>query len=69
MDLPVRVEDSCVGECCFELFVRLMQILDTEFHVLAEALYLGTDARDQGDNALLRLLGELKGNPIPMIDE
>ena len=69
MDLPVRVEDSCVGECCFELFVRIMQILDTEFHVLAEALYLGTDARDQGDNALLRLLGELKGNPIPMIDE
>lgn len=68
-DLPVRIEDSCVGECCFELFVRIMQILDGEFHVLAEALYLGTDARVRENDALMRLLGELKDRPIPITDE
>lgn len=68
-DLPVRTDDCCLGECCFELFIRLMKILDDEFHILAEALYLGADAREQEDSALLRLLGALKEKPIPIIDE
>ena len=68
-DLPVQTADSCLGECCFELFIRIMQILDAEFHVLAEALYLGADAREKQDDALLRLLGELKERAIPMVEE
>lgn len=69
VDLPVRTDDCCVGECCFELFIRLMKILDDEFHVLAEALYLGADSREQDNNPLVRLLGALKEQPIPLIDE
>ena len=67
-DLPVAVGDDSVGECCFELFVRSMQILDAEFHTLAEALYLGRETREQEPDPLLRLLGELKERSIPMID-
>ena len=51
------------------LFVRIMQILDAEFHVLAEALYLGMDAREQASDPLLRLLDALKERPIPIVDE
>lgn len=68
-DLPLNTGDDCIGECCFELFVRIMQILDAEFHVLAEALYLGRDARERESDPLLRLLGELKDRTIPVIDE
>lgn len=38
-DLPVRTDDDCLGECCFELFVRIMSILNNEYQILAEALY------------------------------
>ena len=69
VDLPTNTSDDCIGECCFELFVRIMQILDTEFHVLAEALYLGKDAREQEGDPLLRLLGALQERPIPIVDE
>ena len=34
-DLPVRTDDDCLGECCFELFVRIMSILENEYHILA----------------------------------
>ncbi len=65
-DLPVRTEDSCLGECCFEMFVRIMNILDAEFHVLAEALYSGENTRSSKSEELLRLLSELREKPMDM---
>lgn len=63
-DLPVRTDDGCVGECCFELFIRIMSILDAEFHVLAEALYNGANTRENKSGELLRLLSELRDKPL-----
>ena len=67
-DLPLSVDDSCLGECCFELFARLMHILDGEFHVLAEALYGGLAEKREESGKLLRLLGELRGKPLKVPD-
>ncbi len=69
VDLPIAVNDDCVGECCFELFARIMNILDDEFHTLGEALYLGADEKEQENEPLLQLLGELKEHPILVEDE
>ncbi len=67
-DLPVRTDDCCVGECSFELFVRLMKILDDEFSVIAQALYTGTFEKRNDPADLLRLLRELKGKPIEITE-
>lgn len=67
-DLPVRTDDCCVGECCFELFVRLMKILDDEFSVIAQALYTGTVEKRNDPADLFRLLRELKGKPIEITE-
>lgn len=63
-DLPVRTDDCCVGECCFELFVRIMKILDDEYHVLAQALYADPIPSERKPADLLRLLSELRDKPI-----
>ena len=63
-DLPMNVDDSSVGECCFELFVRIMKILDDEFHILAQALYADPAPRESGQSEILRLLQELRDKPI-----
>lgn len=63
-DLPVRTDDGCVGECCFELFVRIMSILDSEFHILAEALYNGANTRENKSGELIRLLNALRDKPL-----
>jgi hypothetical protein len=68
-DLPLRTGDACVGECCFELFVRLMQVLNAEYHILAEALYSGANSREKKPDELLRLLNELRNKPITTKDE
>ena len=63
-DLPLRTDDECLGECCFELFVRIMSILENEYHILAEALY-GTPAVSKTAPAeMLRILQELRDKPL-----
>lgn len=62
-DLPMNVDDGCVGECCFELFVRIMKILDTEFQTIAQALY-AEPAHERDAGELLHLLQELRDKPI-----
>ena len=67
-DLPMRTDDGCVGECCFELFIRLMKILDDNFQVIAQALYSGTvESRDRHSD-LFRLLDQLRDKPIEIVD-
>ncbi len=68
-DLPVCTDDCCVGECCFELFVRLMKILDDKFQVIAQALYSGTVEQRNTPADLFRLLDQLREEPIEVIDE
>ena len=71
-DLPQRVDDECLGECCVELFIRIMKILNSEYHILAEALYRSTDsdsdAQSQKEKAdpleLLKALQSLRDKPI-----
>ena len=62
-DLPVRTDDECLGECCFELFVRIMSILENEYHVLAEALY-GVPPEKREPIELLRILQDLREKPL-----
>lgn len=63
-DLPINTADECVGECCFELFVRIMNVLDNEFHILAEALYGAPAASRPEPIEMLRLLQELRDKPL-----
>lgn len=63
-DLPVRTDDECVGECCFELFVRIMSILENEYHILAEALYGSPTTSKREPIEMLRILQELRDKPL-----
>lgn len=38
-DFPVRSPDDGIGEMAFEIFVRMMQILDSEYSIFMKALY------------------------------
>lgn len=67
-DLPVRTDDDCLGECCFELFVRIMSILENEYHILAEALYGKASEEKTQPLELLRLLSGLREKPIVIND-
>lgn len=67
-DLPVRTDDECLGECCFELFVRIMSILDNEYHILAEALYGSPENGKNQPFELLRMLSSLREKPIVIND-
>lgn len=63
-DLPVRTDDECIGECCFELFVRIMRILDNEYHIVAEALYGDPTNSKRKPIEMLRILRELHDKPL-----
>ena len=64
-DLPANTNEDCVGECCFELFIRSMQILDQCYHFFPEAYYSST-AADQNERLLntLNALKDLSENPL-----
>ena len=64
-DLPTSTSDDCVGENCFELFLRTMQILDRCYHYFPEAIYCGTP-EDKGDTLMnaLSALKDLRDHPI-----
>ena len=61
-DLPARISEDCIGECCFELFLRSMQILNQCYHYFPEAYYTNSDAEKK--EALLNVLKELRDNPV-----
>lgn len=63
-DLPVQTDDECLGECCFELFARIMSILNSEYHILAEALYGTPTTIKKEPIEMLRILKELRDKPI-----
>ena len=63
-DLPAKTSEDCVGECCFELFLRIMSILDNEYHILAEALYGAPITSKREPMEMLRILRELHDKPL-----
>ena len=69
-DLPTKTSEDCVGECCFELFIRSMQILDQCYHFFPEAYYSATDS-DKNEKLLntLNALKDLRDNPITIKTE
>ncbi len=68
-DLPMKTDDSCIGECCFELFARIIQILNTEYHVLAEAVYQKEEPEKRDSNDFLKILRELRDKPFIIRNE
>ncbi|MBR4472548.1 MAG: YbjN domain-containing protein [Oscillospiraceae bacterium] len=64
-DLPTSTGEDCVGEGCFELFLRCMQILDQKYHYFPEAYYSspGSDKNEKLLNTL-NALKDLSENPL-----
>ena len=69
-DLPTKISEDCVGECCVELFIRSMQILDQCYHYFPEAYY-SAPAADKSEKLLntLNALKDLRDNPITIQTE
>lgn len=64
-DFLSNTSDECIGECCLEIFARLMMILDEKYHVFAEALYTGSQERKaESIMKALKLLHSMQENPI-----
>lgn len=57
-DLPVNTGNDCLGEAAFEIFVRIIQILNENYIVIAKALYIEDEPAPDGraDPELLKLL-------------
>ena len=66
-DLPAKVSEEDVGECCFELFLRAMQILDKCYHYFPEAMYKGEpEKKAEAFASTLDALQYLRDHPIPV---
>ncbi len=69
-DFPVNLSDESVGECCFEMFARIMNILDQKYRVLAEALYAGKAENKMRDlYEALKVLKGMQTDPIVIPDK
>lgn len=69
-DLPQNIGEDCVGECCFELFIRSMQILDQRYRLFPEAYYSEPAADRNGRlRDTLNALKNLSENPLTITIE
>lgn len=68
-DLPLETADDCLGLCCYELFVRAMQILNAEYATLARAVYGESRPQKPDPRELLGALRALREHPIPLNGE
>lgn len=62
-DLPVHSPDEGLGEMAFEIFIRMMQILDSEYNIFMQALYSEEEIdfhKTNSRNELRRKLMELQ---------
>ena len=67
-DLPLSSADERVGENCYELFVRAIQILDNFYHVFAEAVYRTSPAAKEFSDTI-DALKYLRDHPITIPQE
>lgn len=59
-DFPVHSPDDGVGEMAFEIFVRMMQILDAEYSIFMKALYSDEELDIQGHAVPAELMQKLQ---------
>lgn len=62
-DFPVQSPDDGIGEMAFEIFVRMMRILDSEYSIFMKALYSDEELNIQGNSVpdeLMQKLQELR---------
>lgn len=59
-DIPVHSSDDCIGEMAFEIFVRTMQILDSEYSIFMKALYTDEELDIQGLTIPAELMQKLQ---------
>lgn len=59
-DFPVHSPDNGIGEMAFEIFVRMMQILDSEYSIFMKALYSEEDLNIQGHSVPTELMQRLQ---------
>jgi hypothetical protein len=59
-DFPMHSPDEGIGEMAFELFVRMMQILDSEYSIFMKALYSDDELDTQGHSVPAKLMKKLQ---------
>lgn len=59
-DFPVHTLDDGIGEMAFEIFVRMMQILDSEYSIFMKALYSEEELDIQGHSIPAELMQKLQ---------
>lgn len=59
-DFPVHSPDDGIGEMAFEIFVRMMQILDSEYSIFMKALYSNEELDIQGHSVPTELMQKLQ---------
>lgn len=57
-DFPVRISEDNLGECCMEIFIRSVQIINRVYHLFPEAIFGGE--QKSGEAALTEVLQALK---------
>ena len=58
-DFPVHSPDNGIGEMAFEIFVRTMQILNSEYSIFMKALYSEEELDIQGHSNTAELMQQL----------
>lgn len=59
-DFPMHSPDDGIGEMAFEIFVRVMQILDFEYSIFMKALYSDEELAIQGHGVPSELMQKLQ---------
>lgn len=59
-DFPVHSPDDGIGEMAFEIFVRMMQILDSEYSIFMKALYSDEELDIQEHSVPTELMQKLQ---------
>ena len=59
-DFPVHSPDDGIGEMAFEIFVRMMQILNSEYSIFMKALYSDEELGIQGHSVPAELMQKLQ---------
>ena len=64
-DVPAAISEGDIGECCFEMFIRAVQILSKCYHYFPEAVYGGAP-EDKSETLMnaLSALKDLRDHPI-----
>lgn len=59
-DFPLHSPDDGIGEMAFEVFIRMMQILDSEYCIFMKALYSDEELDIQGHSVPAELMQKLQ---------